>query len=173
MWTKTRKALESRLADCLKKRVSYNFAVYSTNKYKYYMEMYVFYIQVDKKVWFASNPNEYNKTQKNIMDIVGTPKREDYWEVRKRAEEPARNKTIYETGMLDVDEIMEDIHQYLNCFNIEECLKGENYFLYMLAILDRRVGKRRIKVLYENVEDEPEWIQKFIRLRAEAEKFIR
>lgn len=72
MWTKTRKALESRLADWLKKRVSYNFAVYSTNKYKYYMEMNVFYIQVDKKVWFASNPKEYSETRKNIIDIVET-----------------------------------------------------------------------------------------------------
>lgn len=39
----------------------------------------------------------------------------------------------------------------------------------MLAILDRRVGKRRLIAMRERIKDEPEWIQKFYRLRMNAE----
>ena len=39
----------------------------------------------------------------------------------------------------------------------------------MLAVLDRRIGKRTIKQLVDDITDEPEWIRKFIVLRAESE----
>lgn len=60
MWSRTRKLMEDRLANCLKKRVSYTYDVFETNHCKYWTTMYVFNIKVDKEKWFCTNPNFYN-----------------------------------------------------------------------------------------------------------------
>ena len=39
-----------------------------------------------------------------------------------------------------------------------------------LAVIDARLGKRRIKALADNVENEPEWLRKWIQLRAGTQK---
>ena len=39
----------------------------------------------------------------------------------------------------------------------------------MLAILDRRVGKRRLISMKDKIENEPDWIKNFYRLRMNAE----
>ena len=59
MWTKTRKALMERTADCVKNRVRYNFEVYTTTKLCHWREMPVFYLYVDNELWFASNPHYF------------------------------------------------------------------------------------------------------------------
>ena len=47
MWSKTKWALEQRLADSLKNRVSFSFSVKRT----FYSELHVMYIHVDGDVW--------------------------------------------------------------------------------------------------------------------------
>ena len=61
------------------------------------------------------------------------------------------------------------IHYYLNVLSADESLTNDNYFIRLLAILDKRVGKRRLRPLLDNIENEPEWFRKWIRLRCEAE----
>lgn len=39
----------------------------------------------------------------------------------------------------------------------------------MLAILDRRVGKRRLEKIAEIIHEQPEWLQPIYRLRLDAE----
>ena len=39
-----------------------------------------------------------------------------------------------------------------------------------LAVLDARLGKRRIKALADNIENEPEWLRKWIQLRVGTQK---
>jgi hypothetical protein len=53
----------------------------------------------------------------------------------------------------------------LNVLSIEEAISHENYFIRLLAVLDTRLGKRRIKVLADNIDNEPEWFRKWILLR--------
>ncbi|MBR0354870.1 MAG: hypothetical protein IJK35_05830 [Oscillospiraceae bacterium] len=54
--------------------------------------------------------------------------------------------------------------------DIEKSLASGNPLVRVLAVLDRRVGKRRLKRLAEQgFSDEPEWVQTMIRLRLEAE----
>ena len=40
----------------------------------------------------------------------------------------------------------------------------------MLAVLDRRIGKRTLKKLKETVDSQPAWLAKIYRLRLDAEK---
>ena len=173
MWSKTRKALNDRLADCLKNRVNYNFMVYTSTPYKWCTEMPVFYIHVDKKTWFASNPmfysaaGEYMNEHMNY-DLSG----DEYWQEYYAKDRDAGLYAIRETGMVDIYKLMSRIHIYINEINIHDAINGDDYFYRMLAIMDRRIGKRSIKKLLDNIENEPLWIKKYIYLRAGAEGLI-
>ena len=41
------------------------------------------------------------------------------------------------------------------------------YFIRLLAVLDARLGKRKVKALVDNINNEPEWIKRWILLRAD------
>lgn len=52
---------------------------------------------------------------------------------------------------------------------IEKSLCSPNPLVRMFALLDRRVGKRRLRSLRETMEWEPEWFRFFYALRLKAE----
>lgn len=62
------------------------------------------------------------------------------------------------------------IHEYLNELSIEDAINNDKYFIRLLAVLDARLGKRKVKALMDNIENEPEWFRKWILLR-NGEKF--
>lgn len=157
-WSKTRQELESRLAGCLKNRVFYSFAVHHSKRYIRSIDMPIFYLRVDKQTWFASNPQFY-AARAQLSDFQKMPENADF-------------SSIYESGYVDVDRVMEYVHQYLNVYSLTDCLESGNYFLYMLAILDRRLGKRRLHEILDHLEQEPVWIRKYILLRAKGEGLL-
>lgn len=161
MWSKTRQALESRLCEELKNRVQFHYDVYRTNKDKekrwWTSEMRVFSILVDSKTWFATNPNYYTELYRSTAA----------WNVT----DESRNEVIRKFGLVPAtecghsDDIMLCVHRFLNELSFEQSLTHENYFIRLLALLDGRLGKRKIKSLVDNVENEPEWFRKWILLR--------
>lgn len=173
MWSKTKQVLMERMADSLKKRVRYNFEVYTTNKCRYWSEMSVFYIFVDDELWFATNPKYWYKEFVYLNENVDNnlPCHE-YWEERHKAEAVACAH-VSQYGIMDVDTIMLHIHKYLNVYSVRECLDSGNYILKLLVVLDRRIGKRTVKRLADNISNEPEWFQKFVLLRAESEGILK
>ncbi len=169
MWSKTKKALMDRTADSLKKRVRYNFEVYTTNKCGWWSETPVFYIYVDDVLWFASNPKYHWKEWEYLDENVDNSlPRDEYWAAHEKAR-PHAVDYASSYGLMEIDRMMQLIHEYLNVLNVKECLNSGNYILKMLAVLDRRVGKRTIKKMTDNISNEPEWFRKYIILRAESE----
>ncbi len=158
MWSKTRQILKERLADSLKGRVDYHYDVYHDARSKvkrdwHTTEMHVLSIIVDGDAWFCTNPKFYRiKYQK------GNSKTDE--------------EIIRETGIvgniwgLDASWY---IHHYLNVLSADKSLTDDNYFIRLLAVLDGRIGKRRLRPLLDNIDNEPEWFRKWIRLRCEAE----
>ena len=176
MWSKTRKAMYDRLAPSLKGRVVFEVQYYE--KLKCQCEICAnrckqFMIIVDKVPYTIAGAGAYKQFQlkcqvREELDIT------DYYYFRdENLKRKVENKMFYYSGLMLFFSAMERVHEYLNCVSIEECLSGEDYFLYLLAILDRRVGKRTIRKIYKNIDNEPEWIRRFILLRAEAEGIIR
>ena len=53
--------------------------------------------------------------------------------------------------------------------SIEESLKSENLLVRIFAILDRRVGKRRLLAMKNGISEEPEVFQRFYEIRSTAE----
>ncbi|MDE6833073.1 MAG: hypothetical protein K2J39_02310 [Ruminococcus sp.] len=178
MWSKTKKALESRLADCLRDRVYYTFArhIYYDNQWDY--QFPIFYIRVDKETWFATNPQWHDKVAEYASRLSGR-KYNGYYGGRNGVFKEAVDMATKEMGTLDMfgyteheDYLMEMVHNYLNVYTIEECMNHGNYFYRILAVLDRRTGKRKIKALLDNIDNEPEWFRKYITLRATAQNII-
>jgi hypothetical protein len=56
--------------------------------------------------------------------------------------------------------------------SIEESLKSQDYIVRLLAIFDRRVGKRTLEKLKPTVSELPEWLQYFYNLRLESEGLL-
>ena len=56
--------------------------------------------------------------------------------------------------------------------SIEESLKSSNLLIRIFALLDRRVGKRRLLAMKEQMPQEPETVQTFYRIRLEAEGLL-
>lgn len=54
--------------------------------------------------------------------------------------------------------------------SIDESLKSDNLLVRIFAILDRRVGKRRLVKMIEGIDNEPELFQFFYKVRADAEQ---
>lgn len=59
-------------------------------------------------------------------------------------------------------------HAYQNS-SINESLLSPDPVVRLFAILDRRVGKRRLQAMALEVEKQPEWLQIFYRLRLAAD----
>ena len=155
MWSKTRQVLESRLADDLKGRVCYHYDVYRGKKHPvkpdWYAEAHVISILVDGTPWFCTNQGFWIEKYKCYNP------------------EPKDVDIIRETGKVPCEDGMyalEYIHQYLNVLSIDEAVAHDNYFIRLLAVLDARLGKRRIKALADSIANEPEWFRKWILLRA-------
>ena len=148
MWSKTRQVLENRLADGLKGMVRYHWDVYRMDG-KCRTECHVMSIFVDGECWFHTNQR--------------------FWDVKYGTRpEPKDNDIIRETGLVENywgNTVSEYIHQFLNVLSIDEAISHENYFIRLLAVLDARLGKRRIKALADNIDNEPEWFRKWILLR--------
>ena len=53
--------------------------------------------------------------------------------------------------------------------SIEMSLKSENLIVRIFAVLDRRVGKRRLLAMQETMAEEPYTFQEFYAIRAKAE----
>lgn len=54
--------------------------------------------------------------------------------------------------------------------SIEESLASDDLLVRIFAILDRRIGKRRLSAMQEQIKNEPQILQLFYLIRAEAEK---
>ena len=150
MWSKTKQVLESRLPEDLKGRVKYIYTVHRNGG----TEIQTMSITVDDEVWFHTDPRFWDELYHNTPDDA-------------RYKDGTDLDIIKRTGYVDNSwgDAMKHVHDFLNVLSIEESLTHENYFIRMLALLDSRLGKRRIRKLAEHVDEEPEWFQKWILLR--------
>ena len=51
-------------------------------------------------------------------------------------------------------------------------LNSDNYLLRVFAYMDRRVGKRMLVKIKDDVEKLPDWVKQFYRIRCEADGII-
>lgn len=70
--------------------------------------------------------------------------------------------------MLSEGDFIDAINRYLKT-DVASALNSDNYILRVFAYMDRRVGKRTLIKIKDEVEALPEWVKQFYRLRCEAD----
>lgn len=173
-WSKKRKRLEEDLlCPSLRGRVRWFFTIYHKAPDQYGR----FALLVDGTEVFRAHPytegriwalEEQVKTQRDTPPRVWTDKGVYLHEEENRqAEEEARLLAAQE-GTVDSFDVARLLEQYLNQ-SIEDSLSSPEPVVRMFAVLDRRVGRRRLERLSEELEGQPEWLRSICRLRLEAE----
>ena len=101
----------------------------------------------------------------NYYDYDGT-----FWSMYYRSEEEpgAIQQTVLDQGLLDQYVFYNAFHEFDNQ-SIEASLTSRTPLVRVFALLDRRVGKRRLAALEDMMEQELDWVCPVYRLRREAE----
>lgn len=95
------------------------------------------------------------------------PKDEKY-ERRMREENAFMDDTALKLGMFDQRSFYAAFQEF-DQQSIEKSLKSENLIVRIFAVLDRRVGKRRLLMMKDTIEQEPNTFKEFYAIRARAE----
>lgn len=95
------------------------------------------------------------------------PKDEKY-ERRMREENAFMDDTALKLGVFDHRSFYAAFQEF-DQQSIEKSLKSENLIVRIFAVLDRRVGKRRLLMMKDTIEQEPNTFKEFYAIRARAE----
>ena len=107
------------------------------------------------------------REQWSSVKIAQFPRDEKYAD-RLRYEFPYIDETAVKLGQFDQRCFYSAFGEYDNQ-SIEESLESENLLVRIFAVLDRRVGKRRLVRLYEACSDDDEILRMMLRIRIRAE----
>ncbi len=89
-------------------------------------------------------------------------------EMRLKNEMPFMDDTAVKLGMFDQRCFYEAFNEFDNQ-SIDKSLASENILVRIFAVLDRRVGKRTLKKIGRNIENEPKTFRVFYDIRMNAE----
>lgn len=80
-------------------------------------------------------------------------------------------KIVNKNGFFSEFDFYEAVNICLN-ISIEDAIKSYNILVKSLVMLDKRLGKRRLKNIYEDIEKENNLVKKFYNIRVESENMI-
>ena len=152
-WGNLKKQLTSLLCDSLKDKVAYYF----TNYHKVH------------NVYGRATIN-YNKEE--LVEFAWVDRyvqeSEEYGEFENLPKEELEAKWMSEGKLSDYDFIQSAI-SYLN-MDISDALNSDNYLHRVFAYMDRRIGKRTLLKIKEEIKDLPKWVQQFYELRCDVDR---
>ena len=98
------------------------------------------------------------------------PKDEKY-EKRMKVEYAFMDDTVLKLGVFDQRSFYAAFAEFDNQ-SIEMSLDSENLIVRIFALLDRRLGKRRLLLMQETIEKEPDTFQEFYAIRMKEEGLV-
>lgn len=157
-WSKMRAKLENEyLADSLKGHIQYFVTTYK----KSHDQEGRASIRLDgKEILSGSYYEQWSKAPL-------LPKDETY-DARLWLEFPFMDDTALKYGQFDQRCFYRAFDEFDNQ-SIEKSLDSENLLVRIFAVLDRRLGKRRLEKFKENISEESEVFQTFLKIRLKAE----
>ena len=174
-WSGLRKRLEQDLlCEKLRGRVQYYLTHYHGAPDDYGR----FAVRVDGEELIFAHP--YNDMavsclSDQVKEELGEER--DWWTLDE--EDPERYEAIFRASDLqairnntmEIYHITDAIRTYLNQ-PIGQSIRSENPAVRLFAVLDRRVGKRALRRLRDEVAVQPEWLRPIYRLRLAAEELL-
>ena len=97
--------------------------------------------------------------------------RDEKYEERMKKENAFMDDTALKLGVFDQRCFYKAFAEFDNQ-SIEISLKSENLLVRIFAILDRRVGKRKLIQMKDTIENEPDSFQEFYAIRMNAEGLV-
>ena len=176
-WGHLRKQMNELLCTELKDKITYFYTSYH-RVHNAYGRATISYN--NKEIVAFSWDNNYSqvqdiKEQYAKIDYVPSIIRGDSYEDCLNAFELARDNAAKEKWMpeciLCEGDFIQSVSLYLNT-DIASSLHSDNYLLRVFAYMDRRVGKRTLLKIKDEIEELPEWVKQFYIIRCEAENLI-
>jgi hypothetical protein len=94
--------------------------------------------------------------------------RDEKWNKRMSEENAYMDDVALKLGVFDQRCFYGAFEEFDNQ-SIDKSLLSEDMLVRIFAILDRRIGKRRLLLMKKTIENEPETFQEFFAIRAQAE----
>lgn len=174
-WSCLRKELEETfICDNLKGRVQYFLTHYHGAPDKYGRVC----VRVDGKEVVHGNPYDfyakgYRFEEFKIKKTLNIPNREYtnkgfLYDEENITIEDMVQEMAHKDGVFEVYDFTNAIFEYKNS-NIINSINSKNMLVRMLAIMDKRVGKRTLLKLVSEVEKQLDWLAFFYKLRLDAE----
>jgi len=167
-WSNMKKRAESYICDSLKGRIAYFFTSYHDVHNAYGRAA----IRLDSKELICFSWIEMYHQEKEISEFLVEDPTVKFNSVLEKVEyiqdkcKPNwdKNCTYCESDFISAVQLF--FHM-----PIKIALSSDNYIIKILAILDRRTGKRVLTSIIESGEylEYPEWVQLFYKLRFESE----
>ena len=155
-WSNLKKQLNDLLCDSLKKSISYFY----TNYHEVHNAYGRATINYNKKELVAFSWIEMYEQDQDINRLWQEGEKKSYSEM-------LREKWMPECTLCDAN-FIDSVTVFLKT-DIGASLQSDNYLLRIFAYMDRRVGKRTLVKIRDEVEMLPEWVKQFYQIRYEAE----
>lgn len=155
-WSKLKQIIESRFCDKLIDRVNINYTNYRAIH------------EPESRFWITLDGIEIYSNSKckwlfNHYKIIQEHSNENVCMSYEEAE-----KILEDQGQYDIDFLEESLCEYIN-LSISDALNSESFLIRALAMIDKRLGKRRLQSI-QIKEDEHILVHKLYAIRCEAEK---
>jgi len=164
-WSAMRKVLEKEnICDSLKGRIQY----FATRYKKSHDETGRVAIRLDGKEVFKSCFFDQLKKRDEIVksNIILKEEAKSYWDYWDKIYLETKNY-----GGFEQHGFYEAFYEY-HSQSIEKSLASPDPVVRLFAIMDKRLGKRRLKGMLSEIQAQPEWLQVFYKLRLEADDII-
>ena len=174
-WSQLKKQMHDLLCDSLKDQISYFYTSYHQvhNAYgrgaiQYRNQELAAFSWAEQIVQVKDIQAQYRK-----MNHVPTmwEDAKGIWKAYETACEAACKETWMPNGTLCDADFIHAVTLFLKT-GIAESLHSNNYLLRIFAFMDRRVGKRTLVKIKDEVKTLPEWVRQFYRIRCEADGII-
>lgn len=172
-WSNLKKQMNALLCDTLKDKITYFYTSYrqvhdtygrATINYNK-NEVVAFSWNMRYEQW----DDEYKILNDNDVDIQHLRSLSAVWETQKQIQyDLMKEKWMPQCTLCDGN-FINAVTCYLKT-DITSALHSDNYILRIFAYMDRRVGKRTLIKIKEEVEALPTWVKQFYHIRCEAEE---
>jgi len=164
-WSAMRKALEQdNICDSLKGRIQY----FATRYRRSHDEEGRVAIRLDGKEIFKSCFYDWQGKRDFVVksNAISKEQANSYWDYWDSVHLETKNH-----GGFDQRGFYEAFYAYHNQ-SIEKSLASSDPVVRLFAIMDKRLGKRRLQNIFSEIQTQPEWLQIFFKLRLEMDGII-
>ena len=171
-WSKLKKQMSDLLCDSLKDKITYFYTTYH-EVHNAYGRATVNYM---KKELISCSWDQGYSQRKDIIEqykkMENVPSALEDFEGHMKAYNIAYDNASKEVWMPECKlceyNFLSAITTYLNT-DVEGSINSDNYLLRIFAYMDRRVGKRTLLKIKDEMQTLPAWVRQFYLIRCEAD----